>query len=276
MLADGTVKRQQVNFDYPLSSASEAGFLGFVLKPDFTESRQAYGFYVFEENGMSYNRLVTLTLQKDVWEETNVHLQEISTGIVHHGGRLEFSPEGDLFVSIGDAYNPDLAQDQDSLNGKILRMDRSGEINVHSSGHRNPQGFAWHEGVMYAAEHGQSANDEVNVIEEGANYGWPLIEGTESREGLKSPFFTTGPSETWAPSGIAAHAGLLYVASLRGSAVNIIDLKTGEALKPIEGYGRIRDVEIDGDNLYFITNNTDGRGSPNANDDRLVRISLSN
>ena len=80
-------------------------------------------------------------------------------------------------------------------------------------------------------EHGQSANDEINIIEEGKNYGWPIIEGTESRAGMETPLLTPGTSETWAPSGMTFHKGLLYVAALRGQAILVIHPYDGEVLR---------------------------------------------
>ncbi|WP_332309445.1 PQQ-dependent sugar dehydrogenase [Planococcus lenghuensis] len=168
---DGTLTRQQINFAEPLSAVSEAGLLGFVLKSDFPDSQEAFAYYVYEQDEAPFNKIVTLKLQDDVWHKRAVHLDGVPTGPVHHGGRLALSPEGTLFASIGDASEAELAQEPDSLNGKILRLNRAGEFEINSSGHRNPQGFAWHEGVMYAAEHGQSANDEINIIKEGHNYG---------------------------------------------------------------------------------------------------------
>lgn len=270
---EGTLTRQAVDFSDPLSSAAEAGFLGFALSPDFEDSKEAYGYYVYEQDGDSYNKIVQLKLEGDAWSETAILLEDIPTGNVHHGGRLEFDEDGTLFATIGDASDPDLAQDPDAVNGKILKLNESGVFETYTLGHRNPQGIAWHDGDMFAAEHGQSANDEINQIEEGKNYGWPLIEGMETESGLEPPLFTTGDDETWAPSGIAAHNGLLYIAALRGTAIKILDLETNELVDSIEGFGRVRDVFSDGEALYFITNNTDGRGTPTEGDDKLYQLS---
>lgn len=214
-----------------------------------------------------------MKLEGDAWSETAILLEDIPTGNVHHGGRLEFDEDGTLFATIGDASDPDLAQDPDAVNGKILKLNESGVFETYTLGHRNPQGIAWHDGDMFVAEHGQSANDEINQIEEGKNYGWPLIEGMETESGLETPLFTTGDDETWAPSGIAAHNGLLYIAALRGTAIKILDLETNELVDSIEGFGRVRDVFSDGEALYFITNNTDGRGTPTEGDDKLYQLS---
>lgn len=272
-IENGEVEHQSVRLEEPLSDAAEAGLLGFVLKPDFAQSSEAYAYYTYDQEGEPVNRIVTLELNGDHWRETETVLDGIPSGNVHHGGRLEIGPDDALYATIGDASDPEVAQDPDSFNGKIVRMDEAGEMSIFSLGHRNPQGIAWSEaGTMYASEHGQSANDEINVIEAGRNYGWPDIEGTEEAEGLTAPLATSGADETWAPSGMAWHQGELYAASLRGEAVLKIDPETGDVTKEIEGYGRIRDVFSDGDSLYFVTNNTDGRGNPAEGDDKLYRI----
>lgn len=270
--ANGGLVRQEVNFTDSVSDAAEAGFLGFVLKQDFEESQEAYGYYVYERDGQDYNKIITLLLKDGQWQENEVLLEGIPTGNVHHGGRLELDADGALFATIGDASTPDLAQDLGSVNGKILKLNASNEFEIYSHGHRNPQGIAWDDDTMYASEHGQSANDEINIIEEGMNYGWPIIEGTESEEGMESPFYTTGSDETWAPSGIATHDDSLYVAALGGTAIKVLNLDNAEVTDSIEGFGRVRDVYSDGDSLYFISNNTDGRGTPADDDDKLYKL----
>jgi len=159
--------------------------------------------------------------------------------------------------------------------GKILRYGEDAKFHIFSYGHRNPQGLAWDsQGVLYASEHGQSANDEINIIIEGNNYGWPIIEGVETAEGMEAPLITSGASNTWAPSGIAFHNDLLYVASLRGQEILVIDTNNRQIVNSIEGYGRIRDIYVEGNSLYFISNNTDGRGEPTKDDDILYRLTI--
>lgn len=284
-IEEGEVERQSVELEEEVSTASEAGLLGFVLAPDFSESNLAYAYYTYEDSDEQFNRIVTLRLEDRVWREENLLLDQIPSGTYHHGGRLKIGPDEKLYATAGDASNPEIAQDLDSLGGKILRMNIDGSIPednpfpdsyVYSSGHRNPQGMTWlSDGTMYASEHGDNANDEVNVIEAGQNYGWPIIEGSEEQDGMVSPQFTSGDDSTWAPSGMDNDEGKLFVAALRGSAVLEFDLETGEHREVITGLGRVRDVRIEDNDLYFISNNKDGRGSPEGNDDRLYRILLS-
>lgn len=270
---NGTSVREELQLSAPLSTVAEAGLLGFVLKDDFSKSKEAYAYYTYDRDGTPLNRIVLLRYDGGSWSETAILLDDVPSGPIHHGGRLALSPNGVLFATIGDGANPNAAQDIHSLNGKIIFLGDDGIFDIFSIGHRNPQGLAWDEnGVMYESEHGQSANDEINVIEKGNNYGWPVIEGTESKAGMETPFLTSGPNETWAPSGMSFHDGLLYFAALRGQGILVIDPVKGKIIDKIKGYGRVRDVYSDGEFLYFITNNTDGRGNVKENDDVLYRL----
>jgi len=283
-IENGEIERQSVELEKELATVSEAGLLGFVLASDFQKSNLAYAYYTYQDNTGQFNRIITLHLGDNVWREENLLLDKIPSGSYHHGGRLKIGPDGKVYATTGDASESELAQDIDSLGGKILRMNFDGSVPsdnpfansyVFSYGHRNPQGITWTpDGVLYASEHGNSANDEVNKIEVGQNYGWPIIEGHEEEEGMVSPLFTSGDEATWAPSGMSYYDGDLYVAALRGTAILGLDTETDEQREVITELGRIRDVLIEDNYLYFITNNTDGRGTPQENDDKLYRISL--
>lgn len=283
-IKDSKQTRQDVNFSSNLSNAAEAGFMGLVLAPNFLESKEAYAYYTYTDEEGQFNRIVTLRLEKNQWTEEEVLLDEIPSGTVHHGGRLQLGPDEKLYATIGDASEPDFAQDLNVLPGKILRMNLDGSIPednpyedsyIYSYGHRNPQGMTWLEdGTMYTSEHGNRANDEINLIEAGNNYGWPLIEG-EQQNDLVAPIFTSGQSSTWAPSGMDTDGNKLFVAGLRGNAVFVFDLETNSESSVLNDFGRIRDIYIEEGYLYFITNNTDGRGNPEDADDKLYRIGLS-
>lgn len=280
----GKKERQKVELKKELSTAAEAGLLGFVLAPDFSETNLAYAYYTYENSSGQFNRIVTLYLKDNIWKEVKLLLDNIPSGPVHHGGRLKIGPDGMLYATAGDAAEASIAQDTKTLGGKILRLNLDGSIPednpfphsyVYSYGHRNPQGIAWaSDGGMYASEHGNSANDEINLIDAGKNYGWPIIQGTEEKESMITPLFTSGDKMTWAPSGMAYFEDKLYVAALRGNAILEFNLQSGEVQEVVTGLGRIRDVYVEGHSLYFISNNTDGRGEPQENDDKLYRISL--
>lgn len=282
-IENGVKTRQRVTLKRPLSNEAEAGLLGFVLHPNFSENRQAFAYYTYDENGVPFNRVVVLTLQNVVWNESAILLDRIPSGPVHHGGRIKIGPDQKLYFSAGDAAVPENAQNLNNLNGKILRMNLDGSVPndnpfpgsyIFSYGHRNPQGLTWDEaGTLYESEHGQSAHDELNKIVAGGNYGWPVIQGNQQQQGMLAPILQTG-DVTWAPSGISYHNGKLYVATLRGEALQEVDLGTLRSREVVSGLGRLRDVLIDGEYLYFISNNTDGRGDPAPDDDKLYQIRL--
>jgi glucose/arabinose dehydrogenase len=206
----------------------------------------------------------------------------------HDGGRIAFGPDGKLYVATGDAQLREAAQDPEALGGKILRLEPDGSpaagnpwgTAIWSMGHRNVQGIAWtQDGTMWASEFGQDTWDELNRIEAGANYGWPLVEGEAGREGLVDPVVAWTTDEA-SPSGIAAVGDTVFVAGLRGERLWVVDTAdgalTGEPVAVLAGeQGRLRDAVAAPDGtLWVLTGNTDGRGSPRPEDDLLLRIRL--
>ncbi|WLQ05861.1 PQQ-dependent sugar dehydrogenase [Arthrobacter oryzae] len=216
--------------------------------------------------------------------EPETLLDGIAAASYHDGGRMAFGPDGMLYISTGDAGQRDSAQDLASLNGKILRMTPDGGIPednpfpgslVYSYGHRNPQGFAWAaDGTMFSTEFGHNAWDELNIITAGANYGWPAAEGITNTEGFTDPVQQWAPAEA-SPSGLVHIDGTLFIANLRGQvlrAVPVAEPSTSESYLD-GGFCRIRDVaEAPDGMLWFVTNNTDGRGTPGPDDDRILSV----
>lgn len=216
--------------------------------------------------------------------EAETVLEGIPAAGVHNGGRIAFGPDGMLYATTGDAGDGGDSQDLDSLAGKILRLTPEGGVPpdnpiadspVYSYGHRNPQGIAWDdEGTLYASEFGQNTWDELNVIEAGANYGWPEVEGIAGREGFVDPVQQWAPAEA-SPSGIAVTEGTIHIANLRGERLLEVPLDAlGESSERLVGeQGRLRDVTVAPDgSLWVLTNNTDGRGDAGPDDDRILRL----
>jgi glucose/arabinose dehydrogenase len=189
-----------------------------------------------------------------------------------------------LYITTGDSGKDTLAQDMKSNAGKILRMTLDGKVPadnpfpgsyVYSYGHRNSQGIAWDkQGRMFSSEHGPSGDpgghDEINLIEKGRSYGWPTLIGDAKMEGMVSPLYHTGDTAI-APSGISLDAeGQLLIATLRGEKLYRYNPANNRLSTILEGEGRLRDVKLHNGSIYVITNNTDGRGEPAANDDRLL------
>ncbi|ADH98177.1 PQQ-dependent sugar dehydrogenase [Salisediminibacterium selenitireducens] len=281
-VTDGDVSRFELETSDPVAHEGEGGLLGFLLSEDFASSGEGFAYYTYQGPSALENRVVTVERQNGAWVETDILLDGISGDRIHNGGRLAVGPDDHLYVTTGDANVPSLSQDENNLAGKILRMTQDGEVPddnpfgdsyVYSTGHRNPQGLSWlSNGTMYASEHGPTAQDEINLIEPGNNYGWPEIEGDESAEGMEDPAIHSGTDTTWAPSGTAVYDDYLLVTGLRGSALYLYDEAAHEMREIFDGEGRLRDVYVDGDSIYVLTNNTDGRGNPAPNDDRILRL----
>ena len=263
----------------------EGGLLGIAAHPDFANNHFIYLYYTYQAGENLVNRVVRFREESKTLLDKKIILDHIPAAFIHNGGRIKFGPDGLLYITTGDAAVTDLAQDRDSLAGKILRLKDDGTIPpdnpftgspVYSYGHRNPQGLAWDaQGRLWATEHGSSATDELNLIEAGNNYGWSVIRGDEQVPGLESPLLHSG-GDTWAPSGLAFFDGSLFFAGLRGQSLYQVVIENEEVVlrRQLNGsFGRLRDVVVGPDNmLYILTSNRDGRGFPTADDDQITRI----
>lgn len=259
----------------------EGGLLGLAVRDGFL-----YAYFT----GSDENRIERFALEGAAGSLALGAPQEILSGIPaagnHNGGRIAFGPDGMLYATAGDASNPENAQDRESMAGKILRMTPDGAVPddnpfpgslVYTWGHRNPQGMAWDEaGTMWASEFGQNTWDELNVIEAGQNYGWPEVEGIAEDGDYTDPVQQWSPDEA-SPSGMAIAGGTAFIANLRGRRLREVPLNDpGTSTEHyVEEYGRLRDVVVAPDgSLWVLTNNTDGRGDPEPDDDRILRIAL--
>lgn len=257
----------------------EGGLLGIAMHEDFL-----YAYYTAADD----NQIARLPITGDPGALTlgpaEVIFASIPKAGTHNGGRIAFGPDGMLYATTGDANQPDTAQDDSSLAGKILRLTPEGNIPadnpfpgspVYSLGHRNPQGIAWDDQeTMYSSEFGQSTWDELNIITPGGNYGWPTVEGIASRDGFIDPVQQWRPSEA-SPSGIAVAGDSIFIANLRGQSLREVPVSSPETSRVfLHGeFGRLRDVVTAPDGtLRILTNNTDGRGSPTTGDDRMLSI----
>ncbi len=262
---------------------SESGLLGIAVDPNFNENHYIYVYYT---HGNS-NRVSRFVLGDTLTNET-VLVDNIPAASIHNGGRLKIGPDGKLYATTGEAGNTALAQDLNSLGGKILRFNTDGSIPsdnpfgtyVYSYGHRDPQGIAWGPtGIMYASEHGASSNDELNIIIKGGNYGWPTYQGNNTASGYIKPL--RGYTEfTLAPSGIAFYQNAVWIAGLRGTQLRKVTFSDdGNSVMGEKAFfrqlGRIRDVVEYKGYLYISTSNRDGRGIPQTGDDKIFRIKIS-
>jgi glucose/arabinose dehydrogenase len=266
----------------------EGGLLGLVVSPTFADDRLVYAYVTTNSD----NRVLSLRLKAGQLTDATPILTGIPKASFHDGGRLMFGADGMLLVTTGDAGQPELAQDRTSLAGKILRITPEGTAPddnpfpnspVWSYGHRNVQGLALDDdGRLWATEFGSSAYDELNLIEPGANYGWPEVEGVGGSVSAANGFVdpqVTWPTSEASPSGLAWHDGVLYMGALRGERLWEIPVSGDGAQQPspaLEGeLGRVRTVASAPDgSLWLTTSNTDGRGVPRDGDDRVVSVPI--
>ncbi|MFJ3792624.1 PQQ-dependent sugar dehydrogenase [Kitasatospora sp. NPDC090091] len=271
-------------------SGGEGGLLGLALSPGYATDHLVYAYFSTAND----NRIVRFPYDpsrpagQQLGEPTTV-LTGIPHGPRHNGGRIAFGPDGMLYASTGDSSNRALAQDLNSLGGKILRVTPDGApapgnpfpgSPVFSYGHRNVQGIAFDpQGRLWASEFGEDNWDELNLVRAGGNYGWPEVEGIGDRPGFIDPVVRWRTSEA-SPSGIAYADGAVWVAALRGTSLWRVPIDGDRlAAAPQEffdgAYGRLRTVAAAPEGtLLLMTNNTDGRGDPRPGDDRILRLTV--
>lgn len=275
-----------------VNARGEGGLLGIALHPNFEENSFVYLYLTADSEDGTINRVERFTFGSSPLSlsDSQVIISDIPGASFHDGGRIAFGPDDLLYITTGDARTPDNAQNIDSLAGKILRLEPDGDIPednpfgnaVYSLGHRNPQGITWDDsGRLWSTEHGRSGLssgfDELNLIERGVNYGWPVIQGGESREGMRTPVAHSGSGETWAPASAVFFGGSIFWGGLRGEALYEARIDGSDTVgleRHFFGeYGRIRAVSLGPDGfLYITTSNTDGRGEVRSGDDKLIKI----
>jgi glucose/arabinose dehydrogenase len=274
-----------------VSPEGEGGLLGIALSPDFAADHMVYAYFT----SASDNRIVRMLYdaQKPSGEQLGAPdtvFKGIPKGFVHNGGRIAFGPDRMLYAGTGESGDTGLSQDKESLGGKILRLTPEGEpapgnpfpgSPVYSFGHRNVQGLAWDaKQRLFASEFGQDTWDELNTIQPGGNYGWPDVEGRSDDGDFLNPIAQWTTDEA-SPSGLAHAKGSLWMAGLRGERLWRIPLRDTQPLDApqpfLEGdFGRLRTViPAGGDKLWLVTSETDGRGSPEQGDDRILELRVS-
>lgn len=290
VVENGTLLAEPLG-DIKVENIGDGGLLGLTLHPNFTQNHMFYVYYTYSNNTGLFNRVLMLQESNNRIIDSKTIVDGIPGGEYRDGGRIKFGPDGKLYVSTGDASNPELSQDLNSLAGKILRVNEDGTIpqdnpfsnsSVYAYGFRNPQGLAWdiESGELYASDQGAAGNDEINLVLPGKNYGWPNEECNSNGDNT-APLLCFNPSLE--PSGITfiisdnlGYANHLLVATLKGSHLREINFETGSQNTILVGYGRIADVVESGDgSIFVLTSNTDGRALPQQGDDKILRLTRS-
>lgn len=289
--------------------SSQGGLLEVMPHPNFASNRLLYLTYSKPLAGeqKSTTALIRGRFENDRLTNVQELFQSVSDGRGHYGGKIAFDKQGYLFLTLGDRQVPPEgnlethpAQDLSNHHGKTIRLHDDGRVptdnpfvnragarpEIWSYGHRNVQGLVIHPdtGDVWADEHGPQGGDELNRIQPGKNYGWPVIGfGVNYRTGLAIHTGThregmEQPVHIWVPS-IGASGGLIYTGDRfpqwRGNL--FVGGMVGEQLVRLtldgqrvvnqellaQRMGRIRDVRQGPDGyIYLVTDDRDGKPTP--------------
>ena len=282
----------------------ESGLMSVALHPQFASNHLLYLSYAYNLGGQQV-RVVRYRETPNGFTDRKVIIESVPAAQFHAGCRLRFGPDGKLYITTGDATDRALAQRLDSLAGKTLRLNDDGSVpndnpfvgqaiarpEIWTYGNRNGQGIDFQPGtnLLWETEHGPSGfdgpggGDEVNILERGKNYGWPVIHHRETRAGMEAPILeytpacAPGSGMFYRGSAFPQFKGNFFFGCLRGEAIIRVVTDGRRAVSQemlLQGkYGRIRDLAEGPDGLiYFSTSNRDGRGQPAKDDDRIMRL----
>ena len=304
IIENGKLRAEPVYTVPDVEQSSESGLMDISLHPNFSSNNFIYLAYAYD-TGDTKVKVVRYRFDGNRFLEPTVIIENIPAAPNHAGMRARFGPDGKLYVTTGDATDRNLAQQMNSLAGKTLRLNDDGTVpsdnpflnqkdsrpEIWTLGHRNAQGLAWQpgSGLMFQTEHGPSGfdgpggGDEVNIVEQGKNYGWPTIHHRETQAALEPPLLEYTPACAPASgmfyngSAFPAFKGNFFFGCLRGTRIIRVTLNGRNVVSQEnmldDTFGRIREMAEGPDGyIYFSTSNRDGRGRPAAEDDRIMRL----
>ncbi len=288
----------------------ENGLNGLALHPDFPDEPWVYVMYTVDKAGDAVaNRVSRFREVNGRGADEEVLLDDLPGATNHNGGRIRFGPDGMLYVGTGDARDRRRAQNLENPGGSILRITPQGAVPpdnpwpnnpIWAYGMRNPLGIAFRpdDGALFVADHGPTteweprigAFDELNIVERGKNYGWPLVVGAPGLPEYADPILSWIPSVP--PGDLIFHRGDLYLSALWSEALVRIRFQDSDDPNRVTGverwfntrvwrdgvlsmgtYRRVRALTVGPDGaIYMGTSNRDGRFDPGPGDDRVVRI----
>ena len=302
---NGKLRPEPVAVIPDVEPTGESGLMGLTLHPQFAQNHLLYLAYAYKSGREQLVRVVRFREAGASLTDRKVIVENIPAAQFHAGTRMRFGPDGKLYVTTGDATTREIAQRLDSLGGKVLRLNDDGTApsdnpfvgqqnarpEIWSYGHRNPQGLDFQPAtnLLFETEHGPSGfdgpggGDEVNIVERGKNYGWPVIHHRAAHEGMESPLLEYTPAcapasgAFYRGSALKEFTGNFFFGCLRGEGLQRVVLDGRRVVSQERllehRLGRIRDVTEGPDGaLYFSTSNRDGRGSPSRDDDRIMRL----
>jgi glucose/arabinose dehydrogenase len=275
-----------------VQTAGQGGLLDVLVPRDFAKSRELFFTHAKRQGRGSGTAVTKAVLSPDgtrlTDHETIFEIAQGSSGGRHFGSRIAEAPDGTLYLTVGDRGDRPSAQDLTRHNGSVLRITRDGQVpsdnpfaqtqgaqpEIWSYGHRNPQGAAFDaQGQLWVNEHGARGGDEVNRIQKGANFGWPVIaygrhysgrsigEGTE-KAGMEQPetywdpsiapsgmaFYNTGPISSWNGDLFVGSLKFDYISRLEGSPLREVEQIKGDSTV------RVRDIRQGPDGaLWFLS-----------------------
>lgn len=288
--------RRVANLAVPgIRAQGESGLMGIAVDPDFGRNGFVYVCASRTDQGQWLNQILRFRLEPNSMALDGYVIREgMRAATIHDGCRLVFGPDGKLWATMGESGQARLAQDPNSLNGKVLRLNGDGSIPsdnpilpgassrtaAYSFGHRNAQGLAFQPGTgaLFGVEHGEDEHDEINLIRPGANYGWPQHQGAGGvPRGFVDPHWSSGPAGTLATSGgtfvsgaqWGLWSGSLFVAQLKESDLRRFtidgDAATHHEVLFDRKYGRLRSAVLAPNGALYLT-------TSNGAGDRVIRV----